>query len=75
MPGRTCRTKLQIDMAAKQRMRIASEKHSQNVTARGNVPKSMVSVNRDRSRSFLYLQQDDTKRPKLRRPSEMFVLF
>eukprot|EP00794_Sanderia_malayensis_P010787 gene10787-11941_t len=28
-------------MAAKQRMRVASEKHSQNVTSRGNVPKSM----------------------------------
>jgi hypothetical protein len=29
-------------MAPKQRMRIASEKHSQNVTSRGNVPKSIV---------------------------------
>lgn len=28
-------------MAPKQRMRIASEKHSQNVTSRGNVPKSL----------------------------------
>lgn len=30
-------------MPAKQRMRVASEKHSQNVTTRGNVPKSLVS--------------------------------
>jgi len=32
---------LTIKMAAKQRMRIASEKHSQNVTNRGNIPKTM----------------------------------
>lgn len=30
-------------MPAKQRMRVANEKHSQNVTTRGNVPKSLVS--------------------------------
>lgn len=30
-------------MAPKQRMRVANEKHSQNVTNRGNVPKTMVS--------------------------------
>ena len=30
-------------MAAKQRMRVASEKHSQNVNQRGNVAKSLVS--------------------------------
>jgi len=28
-------------MAAKQRMRVASEKHSQNVNQRGNVAKSL----------------------------------
>jgi len=31
-------------MAAKQRMRIASEKHSKNITTRGNVPKSLVRI-------------------------------
>lgn len=31
-------------MAPKQRMRLANEKHSQNVTMRGNVPKTMVSL-------------------------------
>ena len=31
-------------MAPKQRMRLASQKHSQNVTQRGNVPKSMVRI-------------------------------
>ena len=30
------------EMPAKQRMRIASQKHSQNVVSRGNVPKSQV---------------------------------
>ena len=30
-------------MPAKQRMRVANEKHSQNVNTRGNVPKSLVS--------------------------------
>lgn len=29
-------------MAAKQRMRLANEKHSKNITTRGNVPKSLV---------------------------------
>ena len=29
-------------MPPKQRMRIASQKHSQNVTSRGNVPKSQI---------------------------------
>ncbi|KAK2573403.1 Stress-associated endoplasmic reticulum protein 2 [Acropora cervicornis] len=28
-------------MPAKQRMRVANEKHSQNITTRGNVPKSL----------------------------------
>ncbi|XP_056005857.1 stress-associated endoplasmic reticulum protein 2-like [Ostrea edulis] len=28
-------------MAAKQRMRLANEKHSKNITTRGNVPKSL----------------------------------
>jgi len=28
-------------MAAKQRMRLASEKHSKNITTRGNVPKTL----------------------------------
>jgi hypothetical protein len=32
-------------MAPKQRMRIANEKASKNVTMRGNVPKSTVSKN------------------------------
>jgi len=31
-------------MAPKQRMRVASEKHSQNVNMRGNVPKTMVGL-------------------------------
>lgn len=31
-------------MPAKQRMRLANEKHSQNVHTRGNVPKTLVSV-------------------------------
>lgn len=31
-----------LGMPAKQRMRIASQKHSQNVVARGNVPKTQV---------------------------------
>jgi hypothetical protein len=31
-------------MAPKQRMRIANEKASKNVTMRGNVPKSTVSM-------------------------------
>lgn len=31
-------------MAPKQRMRIANEKASKNVTMRGNVPKSSVSM-------------------------------
>jgi len=31
-------------MAPKQRMRIANEKASKNVTMRGNVPKSSVSI-------------------------------
>jgi len=30
-------------MAPKQKMRLANEKHSKNVTNRGNVPKSLVS--------------------------------
>lgn len=30
-------------MPAKQRMRLANEKHSQNVSTRGNVPKTLVS--------------------------------
>lgn len=30
------------EMAAKQRMRLANEKHSKNITTRGNVPKSLV---------------------------------
>lgn len=30
-------------MPAKQRMRLANEKHSQNVHTRGNVPKTLVS--------------------------------
>lgn len=30
-------------MAPKQRMRVANEKHSQNVNNRGNVPKTMVN--------------------------------
>lgn len=29
-------------MPAKQRMRLANEKHSQNVSTRGNVPKTLV---------------------------------
>lgn len=29
------------EMAAKQRMRLANEKHSKNITTRGNVPKSL----------------------------------
>ena len=32
-------------MAPKQRMKVASEKHSQNIHARGNVPKSLVCMN------------------------------
>ena len=32
-------------MAPKQKMRIANEKHSKNVTNRGNVPKTLVSLN------------------------------
>jgi hypothetical protein len=31
-------------MPAKQRMRLANVKHSQNVSTRGNVPKTLVSV-------------------------------
>ena len=31
-------------MAAKQRMRVANEKYNKNITARGNVPKSLVSL-------------------------------
>lgn len=37
------RSKSLPKMPAKQRMRVANEKHSQNVTTRGNVPKSLVS--------------------------------
>lgn len=33
------------EMAPKQRMRIANEKASKNITQRGNVPKSTVSIN------------------------------
>lgn len=32
------------NMAPKQRMRVANDKHSQNVNARGNVPKSMKAA-------------------------------
>ncbi|KAL5476260.1 hypothetical protein EMCRGX_G026183 [Ephydatia muelleri] len=32
-----------LGMPAKQRMRIASQRHSQNVVARGNVPKTQKS--------------------------------
>lgn len=31
-------------MPAKQRMRLANEKHSQNVATRGNVPKTLVNT-------------------------------
>lgn len=31
-------------MPSKQRMRVQSDKHSQNVTIRGNVPKSEVRI-------------------------------
>lgn len=39
-------------MPAKQRMRVANEKHSQNVLTRGNVPKSLVRVWNDHEASF-----------------------
>jgi Ribosome associated membrane protein RAMP4 len=32
------------NMAPKQKMRLANEKHSKNVMNRGNVPKSLVST-------------------------------
>ena len=36
---------INFKMPSKQRMRLASKKHSQNVNLRGNVPKSMVRLN------------------------------
>lgn len=36
-------------MVAKQRIRMANEKHSKNITQRGNVAKTLVSLNSDGS--------------------------
>lgn len=36
-------------MVAKQRIRMANEKHSKNITQRGNVAKTLVSLNNDGS--------------------------
>jgi len=47
-------------MPAKQRMRVANEKHSQNVTTRGNVPKSLVSSISNSRRKTSYAMKDET---------------
>ena len=48
-------------MPAKQRMRVANEKHSQNVTTRGNVPKSLVSsIKRRKTYLRSYAMKDET---------------
>ncbi|KAG7257889.1 hypothetical protein CRUP_007040, partial [Coryphaenoides rupestris] len=39
---------LQLSMVAKQRIRMANEKHSKNITLRGNVAKSTRSLGEDR---------------------------
>ena len=51
-------------MAAKQRMRLANEEYNKNITARGNVPKSLVSLPTLRftiSQTYRYLVFEYTK--------------
>ena len=52
-------------MAAKQRMRVANEKYNKNVTARGNVPKSLVSLVCLRFTIFPHLSISSHKYKKL----------
>jgi len=58
------------EMAPKQRMRIASQKHSQNVINRGNVPKSVVvwnlptlMLNLEISNLFFFQKSSEEKSP------------
>ena len=55
-------------MAPKQRMRVASEKHSQNVNTRGSVPKSLVRM------SVRLLTQEECMNPVCVMESECVYL-
>ena len=56
-------------MAPKQRMRLANEKHSQNVNLRGNVPKTMVRF----LVYLLFLHTDDMSTTKKYIFPEMYM--
>ncbi|KYN01837.1 hypothetical protein ALC62_07309 [Cyphomyrmex costatus] len=60
-------------MAPKQRMRIANEKATKNITLRGNVPKSSITVKSRRTFVFLFANHRNRLFQRLSKVNQQMV--